>query len=125
MATASEPTDQWRREIFRSVGSWMVAKLDVPAGPTIAATERVRQLDGLPLTAEAFRTGRLSTAQAVEIAEISSEWPETEDQRLGVDPPGGADRPPHRGAVARWVDDALTLGNQGAKAPRNRMTAFW
>ena len=49
-------------------------------GPAISALEMADRLDGLPLLAEAFRAGRLSAAQAAEIAEAASEVPEAEAQ---------------------------------------------
>jgi hypothetical protein len=44
--------------------------------------ETVRLLDELPATASAFRDGRLSLAQASEIAEVASEWPAYEQPLL-------------------------------------------
>ena len=49
-------------------------------GPAIATMEMVDLLSDLPVLAEAFRAGRLSEAQAREIAAVASEVPDAEAQ---------------------------------------------
>src|SRR5207237_7685988 len=66
----------WRREGFRSVANWMAAKTGTAVGPAVDALEMAERLAGLPIVADAFTAGRLSAAQAVEIAEVASEAPE-------------------------------------------------
>jgi hypothetical protein len=70
----------WRREGFRSVAAWMASKTGTAVGPAIATMEMVSLLADLPVVAEAFRAGRLSEAQAREIAAVASEVPGTEEQ---------------------------------------------
>ena len=70
----------WRREGFRSVAAWMASKTGTAVGPAIATMEMVSLLADLPVVAEAFRSGRLSEAQAREIAAVTSEVPGAEAQ---------------------------------------------
>ena len=72
----------WRREGFRSVAEWMASKTGGAVGPAIDALGMVEHLPDLPVVAEAFRGGRLSAAQAVEIVDVASEAPETQEQLL-------------------------------------------
>jgi hypothetical protein len=72
----------WRREGFRSVAAWMASKTGSAVGTAIATMEMVEQLDRLPVTEAAFRAGRLSEAQAREIAEAATVAPEAEQQLL-------------------------------------------
>lgn len=79
-ARAAERTGNWRREGFRSAAAWMAAKAGTPVGPAIAILEMARLLEGLPVTAAAFRAGRLSAAQAREIIDAAAECPAAEQQ---------------------------------------------
>ncbi|HEV7687728.1 MAG TPA: DUF222 domain-containing protein, partial [Acidimicrobiia bacterium] len=72
----------WRREGFRSVAAWMASKTGSAVGTAIATMEMVEQLDRLPVTEAAFRAGRLSEAQAREIADAATVAPEAEQQLL-------------------------------------------
>jgi len=69
----------WRREGFRSVAHWMAAKTGTAVGPAIATMEMAALLVDLPVVAEAFRSGRLSEAQAREIAAVAAEVPDAEE----------------------------------------------
>lgn len=81
LATARlQHTTVWRREGFRSVAAWMAAKTGTAVGPAIDAVEMAEQLAALPVLAGAFRSGRLSAAQAVEIAGVAAEAPEVQEQ---------------------------------------------
>ena len=81
-AATLEDKALWRREGFRSVAAWMAAKTGTPVGTAIATMEMVDQLDRLPETMAAFRDGRLSEAQAREIAEAATQVPEAEAELL-------------------------------------------
>jgi hypothetical protein len=81
-AATLEDKTLWRREGFRSVGAWMASKTGQPVGTAIATLEMVSQLAELPLLAEAFWDGRLSEAQAREIADVASELPDSQEQLL-------------------------------------------
>ena len=70
----------WRREGFRSLAAWMASKTGTAVAPAIASLEMAGLLRELPSLAAAFREGRLSEAQAREIAEVASEVPEAESQ---------------------------------------------
>ena len=81
LATATlEDKALWRREGFRSVAHWMASKTGTAVGPAIATMEMVSLLADLPVVAEAFRAGRLSEAQAREIAAVASEVADAEEQ---------------------------------------------
>lgn len=75
---------QWRREGYRSPAAWMAAIAGMPVGTAIATMEMAELLDQLPGVNAAFRAGRLSEAQAREIADAASEWPDTEQQLLDL-----------------------------------------
>jgi hypothetical protein len=79
-AATLEGKSLWRREGFRSVAAWMASKTGTAVGPAIATMEMVGLLADLPVVAEAFLAGRLSEAQAREIAAVASEVPDTEAQ---------------------------------------------
>ncbi len=79
-ATTLEDKSLWRREGFRSVAHWMASKTGTAVGPAIATMEMVGLLADLPVVAEAFLAGRLSEAQAREIAAVASEVPDAEEQ---------------------------------------------
>ena len=70
----------WRREGFRSVAAWMAARTGGAVGPAVDALEMAGQLGRLPVVTEAFREGRLSVAQAVEIVDVAAEAPPVQDQ---------------------------------------------
>ena len=72
----------WRREGFRSVAAWMAAKTGTAVEPAIDSLNMAAQLGELPAVAEAFRSGRLSTAQAIEITEVAAEAPAVQQQLL-------------------------------------------
>ncbi len=79
-AATLEDKALWRREGFRSAAHWMASKTGTAVGPAIATLEMAGLLADLPVVAEAFRAGRLSEAQAREIAAVASEVPDAEEQ---------------------------------------------
>src|SRR5438874_4362845 len=85
MAAATlEDKALWRREGFRSVAAWMASKTGTAVGPAIASMEMAGLLADLPIVAEAFRAGRLSEAQAREIAAVAAEVPAAEEQLVAA-----------------------------------------
>jgi hypothetical protein len=83
LATATlENKTLWRREGFRSAAAWMAWKTGTAVGPAIATLEMAGLLKDLPLLAAAFADGRLSEAQAREIAEVASAVPEAQEQLI-------------------------------------------
>ena len=79
-AATLEDKSLWRREGFRSVAAWMASKTGTAVGPAIATMEMAALLADLPVLAEAFRSGRLSEAQAREIAAVAADVPDAEEQ---------------------------------------------
>jgi Domain of unknown function (DUF222) len=82
LAARAVGSDRWQGEGFRSAAAWMASTAGMPVGPAIGAMEMVRLLDDLPATAAVFRAGRLSLAQAQEIAEAAAECPAAEQHLL-------------------------------------------
>ncbi|MGH9000894.1 MAG: DUF222 domain-containing protein [Acidimicrobiia bacterium] len=80
LATRAVSVDRWKREGFRSAAAWMAARAGTPVGAAIAALEMAAWLDALPALSGAFRAGRLSVAQAVEIADAAADCPDAEAQ---------------------------------------------
>jgi len=83
-AAARVDSRRWQAAGFRSAAAWMAAIAGTPVGPAITAMETLQLLDNLPATAAAFRDGRLSMAQANEIADVASEWPDAEHRLLHI-----------------------------------------
>jgi uncharacterized protein DUF222 len=79
-AATLEDKALWRREGFRSVAAWMASKTGTAVGPAVATMEMAALLADLPVVAEAFRSGRLSEAQAREIAAVTADVPDAEEQ---------------------------------------------
>src|SRR5947207_11634972 len=77
-AATLEDKALWRREGFRSAAAWMASKTGTAVGPAIATLEMAGLLADLPVVAEAFLAGRLSEAQAREIAAAAGEVPEAQ-----------------------------------------------
>ena len=84
VAATLENTAVWRRDGFRSLAAWLASKTGSAVGPAIASLEMVGLLDELPALAAAFRSGRLSEAQAREIADVASEVPQAEYELVEV-----------------------------------------
>ncbi|MEN3313930.1 MAG: hypothetical protein V7605_164 [Acidimicrobiaceae bacterium] len=68
MARRVEETNLWRRDGHRSAASWLAATTGSSVGAAVGTLETARRLEDLPATAEAQRDGRLSEAQAAEVA---------------------------------------------------------
>ena len=79
-AATLEDKALWRREGFQSVAAWMASKTGTAVGPAIATMEMVGLLGDLPVVAEAFLAGRLSEAQAREIAAVAADVPESQER---------------------------------------------
>ena len=79
-AATLEDKAVWRREGFRSAAAWMASKTGTAGRPGHRQPGDGRRLRTLPALAEAFRAGRLSEAQAREIAEVASEVPDADEQ---------------------------------------------
>lgn len=81
LATASlEDKALWRREGFRSAAAWMASKTGTAVTSAAATMEMAGLLADLPVLAEAFLAGRLSEAQAREIARAAAEVPDSQEQ---------------------------------------------
>src|SRR5688500_10338911 len=79
-----EETGVWRAEGARSGAHWLAAKSGGTLGDADRALRTARAIGSLPATEAAFRAGKLSTAQASEIAEVASDAPEREAALLAT-----------------------------------------
>jgi hypothetical protein len=78
LARRIEETDTWQRGGHRSAAHYLAAATGTSVGQASATLETAQQLEQLPDASEAFRTGRLSSAQVREIATAASDAPEFE-----------------------------------------------
>ncbi len=72
----------WKRSEHRSAAEWFSQATGVPVGAAARTLETARCLEELPETADAFRAGELSEAQASEIANAASLDPSAEHRLL-------------------------------------------
>jgi hypothetical protein len=84
MARRVEETNLWRRDGHRSAASWLAATTGSSVGAAVGTLETARRLEDLPATAEAQRDGRLSEAQAREVAAAATADPRAEADLLAA-----------------------------------------
>jgi Domain of unknown function (DUF222)/HNH endonuclease len=72
----------WKRDGHRSAAHWLAASTGVSVGAAARSLQMARELEALPDTAEAFRAGELSEAQAGEIAAAATQDPSAEARLL-------------------------------------------
>jgi hypothetical protein len=75
-----ESSNVWRRKGHRSAAAHVADATGTGLGPAINSLQTARQLGSLPATDDAMRHGRLSEAQAKEIAGAAILQPEAEDE---------------------------------------------
>ncbi|TML63038.1 MAG: DUF222 domain-containing protein [Actinobacteria bacterium] len=104
-----EETNQWRLEGHRSAASWVAAKTGTSLGTAAGAIETAKRLEELPATREAFVSGRLSEAQAREVASAAAASPAAESKLLAIAErePLGALRDECRRVVAAAATDEV------------------
>ena len=68
----------------RSAASWLATTTGSSVGSAVGALETARRLENLPATAEAHRAGRLSEAQAREVAAAAAADPRAEADLLAA-----------------------------------------
>jgi hypothetical protein len=106
----ADETFAHRESGCRSAAEWLARKAGVPVASAERALETVHALDELRATNEAFRAGRLSEAQAHEIASAAQRDPSAEaelvtEARRGISMKGLKDRC-RRVRAAAEADDA-------------------
>jgi len=84
MARRVEETNLWKHDGHRSAASWLAAATGSSVGTAIGTLETARRLEDLPTTAEAQRQGRLSEAQAREVASAAAVDPRAEADLLAA-----------------------------------------
>ena len=72
----------WRREGHRSAAHWLASTTGVSVGAATRSLQTARELETLPATSAAFRSGELSEAQASEIAATAALDPASESRLL-------------------------------------------
>jgi hypothetical protein len=72
----------WRKSEHHSAARWLSEATGVSVGAATRSLETARRLEALPETADAFRAGELSEAQAAEIAAAASLDPGAEHRLL-------------------------------------------
>ena len=72
----------WKRDGHRSAAHWLASSTGVSVGGGARSLQMARELEALPDTAEAFRAGELSEAQAGEIAAAATLDPSAEARLL-------------------------------------------
>ena len=72
----------WKREGHRSAAHWLASTTGVSVGAASRSLQTARELEALPATAAAFRSGELSEAQASEIAATATLDPAAEARLL-------------------------------------------
>jgi hypothetical protein len=72
----------WKRSGHRSAAHWLASTTGVSVGAASRSLQTARELETLPETADAFRAGELSEAQAAEIAATATLDPSVEGRLL-------------------------------------------
>jgi hypothetical protein len=72
----------WSKSEHRNAAGWFAEATGMSAGAAARALETARRLESLPETADAFRGGKLSEAQAAEVAAAASRDPSAEHRLL-------------------------------------------
>src|SRR5947209_11602243 len=82
VARRVEQAVSWKRDGHRSAAHWFASATGVSVGAAARSLQTARELEGLAETADAFRAGELSEAQASEIAAAASLDPTAEGRLL-------------------------------------------
>ncbi len=77
-----EEAVSWKREGHRSAAHWLASTTGVSVGAATRLLQTARELEALPATASAFRSGELSEAQVSEIAATATLDPGAERRLL-------------------------------------------
>jgi hypothetical protein len=72
----------WKKSGHRSAAEWFAEATGTSVGAAARALETARRLEDLPETADAFRAGELSEAQAAEVAAAAAHDPSAEHRLL-------------------------------------------
>jgi len=83
-ATRVDETHAYRERGARSAGHWLAAATGDTVASAFRALETADALAGLPATAQAFRAGRISEAQAHEITGAARKDPSAEAELVGA-----------------------------------------
>ena len=79
-----ERTNSWKGEGAKSISEWLSVETDCPQYEAQAVVLLANQLQHLPVTQAALRSGTISNAQAVEVARGAIVAPNTETQLLNL-----------------------------------------
>ena len=79
-----ERTNGWKGEGAKNISEWLATETDCPQYEAQSVVMLANQLQHLPVTQEALRSGTLSNAQAVEVARGAIVSPNSEAQLLNL-----------------------------------------
>ena len=118
-----EATRAWQGSGTRSAAHFVAERCGSSVRSAVVALETARRLESLPATDEALRSGKLSMAQANEIASTAGERPEKEAELVAA---AGSDTLPALQEKCRAVRAEGTAGVEGYERVRkNRYLRHW
>jgi hypothetical protein len=79
-----EATRAWQGSGTRSAAQFVASRCGSSLRSAVVALETARRLESLPATEEALRSGRMSLAQAKEVASVAGERPEREAELVAA-----------------------------------------
>ena len=104
----------WKHARHRNPAEWLASSTGVSVGEASRELDTAKQLEQLPATAEAFRTGELSEAQAAEIAAAATLDPDAETHLLSTARDGGT----FRAVRDQCRETAMRVSDDAARARR-------
>jgi len=118
-----ERTNSWKGEGAKSISEWLATETDCPQYEAQAVVLLANQLQHLPVTQAALRSGTLSNAQAIEVARGAIVAPNTETQLLNL--AKHATVRDLRDATSRVVAGATDEAERHRQVHRSRYFKFW
>ena len=118
-----ERTNGWKGEGAKSISEWLSIETDCPHYEAQSVVLLAAQLQHLPVTQEALRSGVLSNAQAVEVARGAIVSPNSESQLLNL--AKHATVRDLRDATSRVVAAATDETERHRQVHKSRYLKFW
>ena len=118
-----ERTNSWRGEGAKSITEWLAIETDCPQYEAQAVVLLANQLQHLPVTQAALRSGTLSNAQAIEVARGVIVAPNTETQLLNL--ARHATVRDLRNATSRVVAGATDEAERHRQVHKSRYLKWW
>ena len=118
-----ERTNSWKGEGAKSITEWLAIETDCPQYEAQAVVLLANQLQHLPVTQAALRSGTLSNAQAIEVARGAIVAPNTETQLLNL--ARHATVRDLRDATSRVVAGATDEAERHRQVHKSRYLKWW